>query len=257
MRRIASVTSSLSERWTGGTFAAFGLALARNRLRSLRPARHPARVTFLEGIRISGAKHNLFRDRWRLDISWVLITALVLGAMAEGTGVAYPADGSSPGSVLYGLDTAMESLRYNLASSPETKPSLALASAEERLAELAAVAAGGEEARAKALAQLLQSLPFGPLAGAQRGQGARARIGAAVLRSGHRNFGGRQTDRRLDPHRRYAGRPARGRSGWPSFGGSGWQRFRGRPAGRGPGGYTTGYLASVEERLAGLDGRIA
>lgn len=121
-------------------------------------------------------------------MSWILITALVLGLTGGGAGVAYAADGSSPGGVLYGLDTAMESLRYNLASSPETRASLALASAEERLAEvqtlvgsdaseadvqqaidgygfnisqaaagLAAVAAGGEEARAEALAQLLQS----------------------------------------------------------------------------------------------------
>ncbi|MCH8878195.1 MAG: hypothetical protein IIA89_15495 [Chloroflexi bacterium] len=262
-------------------------ALARSRLQTWRPARHPDRVTLLDRIRTYAVKHNLFRGRLRLDKSWVLITALLLGMMGGGAGVAYAADGSSPGDVLYGLDTAMESLRYNLASSPETRASLALASAEERLAEvqtlvgsdaseadvqqaiegyafnisqaaaeLAAVAASGEEARAEALAQLLQSSlsVHSQVLSEAKGrvpESAQPFFDQAIATSEV----GKQTVDSIFTDGMPSGQPESIPGGHrPET--PGGDASEDAPRGEGQGAARPD-LASIEERLAGLDGRIA
>jgi hypothetical protein len=63
--------------------------------------------------------------------------------------VAYAADGSAPGSPLYGLDLAMESARLSLTRSPEARAELALAFADERLAEFQQVLGAGSQADAQ------------------------------------------------------------------------------------------------------------
>jgi hypothetical protein len=74
-----------------------------------------------------------------------LIVAIVL-AMAAGTGgVLYAADGALPGDRLYGIDQAMESVRLNLTSDPETAAELLLAFAGERLSEAEELSQKGDE----------------------------------------------------------------------------------------------------------------
>jgi len=70
-------------------------------------------------------------------MSWIailsLITTLLLGG---GVGLGYASDGAVPGDVLYGLDTAIESIEYSLTLNPESRAQLAMANAEERMTEL-------------------------------------------------------------------------------------------------------------------------
>jgi hypothetical protein len=80
-------------------------------------------------------------------MSWIVIATLVLSLLAGGgAGVVYAADGSSPGDPLYGLDTAIESLRLAVTPDPQARTELALEFAQERLLELQELAAeGGSE----------------------------------------------------------------------------------------------------------------
>ena len=76
-------------------------------------------------------------------MKWLLIVAMGLFALGGGAGVAYAADGSVPGSALYGLDRAIEQVQWRLASSPEAQAALGLSMAEERLLELQTLANAG------------------------------------------------------------------------------------------------------------------
>ncbi|MEX0787716.1 MAG: DUF5667 domain-containing protein, partial [Anaerolineales bacterium] len=102
--------------------------------RSQSPRRLQAR---LSGVRRAGGSAARPRSGSAFRLSWALASLLVLALLGTtGLAAAYAADGSSPGSVLYPLDRAVEGLRLGLATSPEHRASLALAFAEERLLEL-------------------------------------------------------------------------------------------------------------------------
>ncbi len=161
---------------------------ARTRLIPKLAPRALAAVTFSDRLRNLWAKPKAPTLIRRPRMAWVVVVALVVALTGGGgVGLVYAADGSSPGSPLYGVDRAVESLRFALARSPEGRAELAMAFAEERLAELedligadgsnaniqqaidgygenisqaaqalAVVAATNDEARAEALANLLQ-----------------------------------------------------------------------------------------------------
>lgn len=160
---------------------------SRDRLVARLPDRGPVTVTFWDRIRTSLMKPQQNLTLRRSSMSWVLIGSLVVALLGGGgVGVAYAADGSSPGHALYGVDQAMEATQMALASSPEGRAELALAFAHERALEaqtlanqggstdaiaqaaagyqsniqeaaeaLAEVAATGDAARAEALRELL------------------------------------------------------------------------------------------------------
>lgn len=71
---------------------------------------------------------------------WLIIASLLATLLAGGgAGLIYASDGASPGQALYGLDRAVESVRISLTTDPESRAELALALAEERLAEIEAL----------------------------------------------------------------------------------------------------------------------
>lgn len=224
---------------------------------------------------------------------WILIAALVLGITGGGAGVAYAADGAVPGDALYGLDQAMESARYSLTSTPETRAALALAFADERLAEaqtlidsgadganvqqaldgygvnisqaaseLAAVAASGEQARAEALAQLLQSSlsvhsQVLTETRASVPESAQAYLDDALVAS----EAGKQAVDSVFADGMPSGQPD-GAPEVPSRDLPGGQPESRGPQAPAPGAdqsdsSAAGEVPSLEERLAGLDGRIA
>lgn len=120
---------------------------ARTRLvRQLTP-RPSTPGTLLRRSRVSRESKPKQRMRMRPAMSWLVITVLVLSLFAGGgLGVAYAADGSVPGDMLYGLDTTIESTRLALALDEEGKAQLALQFALERLKEMQDLAArGGSE----------------------------------------------------------------------------------------------------------------
>ncbi|MGD2254056.1 MAG: DUF5667 domain-containing protein [Anaerolineales bacterium] len=63
------------------------------------------------------------------------ILAVMLALSAAAAGVAYAADASKPGDILYGLDRALEQVQQHMATSEASKLELRLAFAEERLLE--------------------------------------------------------------------------------------------------------------------------
>jgi len=183
--RLASRLTACSDVQPSSAFQ----AQAKNRLQAKLQPRRAAGVNVRDRIRTYIEERNIFRSRMKPKLSWVLITALVLMTLgAGGAGIAYAADGSSPGDVLYGIDLKLEALHLELTSSPEERAALALAFAEERLVEietisvsgasgtdlqqavdgynfnisqvaneLASLASSGEESRAQALAQVLHA----------------------------------------------------------------------------------------------------
>lgn len=102
----------------------------------------PSRPAALRGIR----RPSLLRPL-ALRPAWARVAAVVVALVCtSGLGVAYAADGSLPGDPLYGVDRAIESLRLSLTTSPLRRAELALANAEERLAELQILATTGSTA---------------------------------------------------------------------------------------------------------------
>ena len=72
-------------------------------------------------------------------LKWAAAFTIVIAIIAGTGGVAYAADGAVPGDALYGVDQAVESVRLNLASSPEATTELLLSFSEERLIEAKAL----------------------------------------------------------------------------------------------------------------------
>jgi len=111
---------------------------AKNRLQAKLQPRRAVDVYVRNRIRTYIEERNILRSRMKPKLSWVLITALVLMTLGVGgAGIAYAADGSSPGDVLYGIDLKLEALHLELTSS------LAFAFAEERLVEIEAISVSG------------------------------------------------------------------------------------------------------------------
>jgi len=131
--RLASRLTACSDVQPSSAFQ----AEAKNRLQAKLQPRRAADVNLRDRIRTYIEERNIFRSRMKPKLSWVLITALFLMTFGVGgAGIAYAADGSSPGDVLYGIDLKLEALHLELTSSPEERAALALAFAEERLVEI-------------------------------------------------------------------------------------------------------------------------
>ncbi len=77
-------------------------------------------------------------------MSFIVTISLIFGLLVGGgAGLAYVADGSTPGDILYDLDRAIESLQYTLTQDPTNRSQQALGFAEERLNELKQLVAEG------------------------------------------------------------------------------------------------------------------
>jgi len=117
---------------------------SKNRLQSKLQPRRAVDVNVRDRIRTYIEELNILRSRMKPKLSWGLITAFVLATLGVGgAGIAYAADGSSPGDVLYGIDLKLEALHLKLTSSPEERATLALAFAEERLVEIEMISGSG------------------------------------------------------------------------------------------------------------------
>jgi len=117
---------------------------SKNRLQSKLQPRRAVDVNVRDRIRTYIEELNILRNRMKPKLSWALITAFVLATLGVGgAGIAYAADGSSPGDVLYGIDLKLEALHLELTSSPEERAALALAFAEERLEEIETISISG------------------------------------------------------------------------------------------------------------------
>lgn len=85
-------------------------------------------------------------------MSWLMIGSLVLAMLGGGgVGVAYAADGASPGEALYSVDQALESAQMGLTIDEASRAELALAFAQERVTEAETLTA--ENASSDAIAQ--------------------------------------------------------------------------------------------------------
>jgi len=117
---------------------------SKNRLQSKLQPRRAVDVNVRYRIRTYIEELNILRSQMKPKLSWALITAFVLATLGVGgAGIAYAADGSSPGDVLYGIDLKLEALHLELTSSPEDRAALALAFAEERLDEIETISVSG------------------------------------------------------------------------------------------------------------------
>ena len=82
---------------------------------------------------------------WRRYTMGATFVAIVLAVVAGAGGVVHAADGAAPGDVLYGIDRAVESVRLDLTSDPETATGLLLEFAQERLLEAEELSELGDE----------------------------------------------------------------------------------------------------------------
>ncbi|MCA9978602.1 MAG: hypothetical protein KC413_22735 [Anaerolineales bacterium] len=97
-------------------------------------------------------------------MSWVIVL-VVISSFLLGGGAIVAADDAVPGDMLYRLDLSLEELRLTMTTNPAERLSLYLASADERLQEVAVLAdEGADEAQ---LAGLLQAYA-GAMDGATR-----------------------------------------------------------------------------------------
>lgn len=228
-------------------------------------------------------------------MSWLMIGSLVLAMLGGGgVGVAYAADGASPGEALYSVDQALESAQMGLTIDEASRAELALAFAQERVTEaetltaenassdaiaqaaagyqaniemaaqaLAAVAASGDGTRAQALQALLDaSLSVHEAALNEVVNQVPAEAAPAIQSAIEASQAGRQAaEGALPPGE--AGAPPEG-AGPPE--GTGPFNDAGQPEDAGPMQQNPGQgsgegdpaaVQSVEERLSALDQRIA
>ncbi len=117
---------------------------------------------------------NIFTNPWQ-EVTAMPAIAIILLAVAVFTGgtaaTVYAADQAVPGEPLYAVDVAVEQLRLALTTDPAAEAELHLRYAQERLAEIQALAqSGNTEAIAQAAENLAQHLAAAQQAVSQVGQ---------------------------------------------------------------------------------------
>jgi hypothetical protein len=118
----------------------------RTRLDQEVSASSPRGETFLQRFRISLANPlGSIPLKGGTMMSWLVIPFLILSLFGGGAIVASAADGAAPGMPLYALDTGFEGLRLGLTRDEGERARLAMAWAEERLAEAEQILESGAE----------------------------------------------------------------------------------------------------------------